>query len=190
MSVVKLINSGYKSPEQMMNLINYIVSDQKHKINGMTGGNMILTGTPQYIYDQMMYFKNCYNKAHGRFMRHIIVSLSEFESQSINDCTLYLIAAEICNLFPEHQSLFAIHHETGRPHIHIALNTVSFTDGAKIRINLAEVKTAIGHIFAKYVSDQHICSQPDTCLSFYSTYHHTDKIGIKLQDLGSCYSIY
>lgn len=174
----------------MMHLINYIVSNQKHKINGMTGGNMILTGTPQYIYDQMMYFKNCYNKAHGRFMRHIIVSLSEFESQNINDCTLYLIAAEICNLFPEHQSLFAIHHETGRPHIHIALNTVSFTDGAKIRINLEEVKTAIGHIFAKYISDQHICSYPYIGLSLYSTHHRTDNINAQLCDLGSCYSKY
>ena len=62
-----------------------------------------------------------------------------------------------------YEELFALHHETECLHIHIALNTVSFIDGTKIRINLAEIKTAIRHIFAKYIPEQHICS----CYSIY-----------------------
>lgn len=150
MPFIKITNSGYKSPEDMMKLIDYIISDERHETNGMTGGCMILTGSSQNIYDQMMDVKNYYNKANGRFMRHIIVSMSDTESKNIDVNSLYHIALRICNLFSGFQTLFAIHQETGRPHIHIAINTVSFMDGRKIQIRLSKLKSDIQKIFVEY----------------------------------------
>lgn len=147
MPCVKVINSGYNSPEDMMRLINYIISDEKHETNGLIGGYMILTGSPQYVYDQMMAVKNHYNKATGQFMRHIIVSPSEIVDVNL----LYIIAMQICKLFPEYQSVFAIHLEKEIPHIHIGINTVPFVEANKLRINLPALKLEINRICSEYV---------------------------------------
>lgn len=49
MPIVKIKNSGYKSPDEMMRLINYVISGEKHQTDNLIGGTMILTGTRQYI---------------------------------------------------------------------------------------------------------------------------------------------
>ena len=151
MPFVEIKNSGYNSRKQMMNLINYVISEERHIINSMTGGRMILTGTPQCVYDQMMAVKKQYKQVDGQFMRHIIISPSDDESLYINTHSLYMIAMRICEFFPEHQSVVAIHQETERPHIHIAINTVSFMDGKKIRIYLPKLIDCIQKIFDEYV---------------------------------------
>ena len=79
MAVTKIVKSGYKSPEEMSNLINYIVSEERHAINGLTGGRMILTGSSESVYEQMMDVKQHFRKECGRYMQHIIVSFSSYE---------------------------------------------------------------------------------------------------------------
>ena len=167
MPCIKIVNSGYKSTEQMMNLINYVISDEQHITNGLTGGNMILTGTPQYIYDQMMDVKNYYNKAKGRFMQHIIVSPSDRENKYIDIYSLYMIAMRICNLFPGYQTLFAIHLEKDHKHLHFAINTVSYLDGSKIRILLSQLRLDIQKIFAEYVPSLYDSIRKETTITTF-----------------------
>lgn len=151
MPFIKLTPTGYKSCNDMFKLITYILSEENRSINGLVGGNMILSGSPQYIYEQMLDVKKKYNKQYGRFMRHLIISPSDYELQFISLHQLYLLGQQICNLFPSYQTVFAIHQNTNHPHIHIAINTVSFIDGKKLQVNLHEVRKAINRLFAFYV---------------------------------------
>ncbi len=64
-------------------------------------------------------------------MRHLVFSPSNNEKLFFSEEILYGIAIQICMLFEGYQTIFAIHRNTGRNHIHIAINTVSYIDGKK-----------------------------------------------------------
>lgn len=151
MPIIKTINSGYKSPEEMNNLISYIVSEDRHIIKGLTGGRMITTGSPEMVCEQMMEVKQYFKKECGRYMRHILVSFSNYELQYLGVDEVYKIAMQICSFFRWYQTIFAIHQETGQIHIHIGVNTVSFLDGGKLRFVLWELKEYVNQIVGSYV---------------------------------------
>lgn len=152
MAIIKLEKSGYKSCEDMKNLIDYVMSEERHQIYGKIGGTMLLMNGAVSPYEQMMRIKSQYNKVNGRYMRHLIVSLSDYEMRYIGIEKLYEIAAEISiRLFPGYQVLYAIHQETGRIHVHMAINTVSFLDGRKIQIHLRSLRMEIKNIISRYV---------------------------------------
>lgn len=151
MSITKIVKSGYKSPEEMANLINYILSEERHAINGLVGGNMIVTGKPETVYQQMMDVKQYFKKCCGRYMRHIVVSFSNYELQYLRVDEIYRIAMQICGFFRWNQTVFAIHQETGQIHIHIGVNTVSFLDGSKLRFSLWELKEYVNQVVGAYL---------------------------------------
>ena len=151
MAITKAIKSGYKSPEEMNALIKYIISEDRHVIKGLTGGRMIMTGTPESVYHQMMECKQYFHKLCGRYMRHIVVSFSNYELQYLRVDEIYKIAMQICGFFRWNQTVFAIHQETGKIHIHIGVNTVSFLDGSKLRFSLWELKEYVKRVVEAYV---------------------------------------
>lgn len=152
MAFIKIVNSGYKRPDDMNKLINYIVDKPKHQTDGLFGGNMILTGSVPYVYKQMMDVKKYYGKTDGYMMRHMVVSLSTYEIQFISSNQLYIIGTQICNLFPEYQSVFCINLETNQMHIHFAINTVSFIDGRKLQLGPAnQIRKLINNIISAYL---------------------------------------
>ncbi|MBQ4560008.1 MAG: relaxase/mobilization nuclease domain-containing protein [Tyzzerella sp.] len=151
MAIIKAIKSGYKSPEEMNSLIQYIISEERHVINGLTGGRMIMTGSSESVYQQMMECKQYFHKVCGRYMRHIIVSFSNYELQYLGVNEIYKIAMQICGFFRWNQTVFAIHQETEQIHIHIGINTVSFLDGSKLRFSLWELKTYVNRVVGTYV---------------------------------------
>lgn len=150
MPITKVVKSGYKSPEEMNNLITYIVSEERHTINGLTGGNMIFANSAMSVYQQMMDVKQYFKKCCGRYMRHIIVSFSNDELQCLGVNEIYKIAMQICNFFRWNQTIFAIHQETGQIHIHIGINTVSFLDGRKLRFSLWDLKQYVNKVVGNY----------------------------------------
>lgn len=151
MAITKAIKSGFKSPEEMNALIEYIISEDRHVINGLDGGRMIITGSSEFVYEQMMEVKQYFRKECGRYMRHIIVSFSNYELQHLGANEIYKIAMQICSFFKWYQTIFAIHQETGQIHIHIGVNTVSFLDGNKLRFALWELKNYVNQIVGRYV---------------------------------------
>ncbi len=151
MSIIKVVKSGYKSPEEMLNLIGYIVSEERHNINGLTGGNMVFASSAESVYQQMMECKQYFHKLCGRYMRHIIVSFSNYELQYLGVNEIYKIAMRICSFFRWNQTIFAIHQETGQIHIHFGVNTVSYLDGGKLRFSLWEFKEYVNQVVGAYV---------------------------------------
>lgn len=147
MPYIYLNPSGYKTPKDMHNLINYILNEEK---DVLTGGN-ILFNSPDAAYNKMMLVKKNYRKTDGRLMRHLIFSPSDDENRFFSEEDLYDIAIQICMLFEGYQAIFTIHRNTGRNHIHIAINTVSYIDGKKININLYRLKNTINKIVGCHV---------------------------------------
>lgn len=151
MSIVKVVKSGFKSSEETANLINYIISEERHVIKGLTGGRMILIGSPESVYQQMMDVKKYFKKCCGRYMQHIIVSFSNYELQYLGVNEIYKIAMRICSFFRWNQTIFAIHQETEQIHIHLGVNTVSYLDGSKLRFSLWEFKEYVNQVVGAYV---------------------------------------
>lgn len=152
MATVKIIGSGYKSPVQMNRLIRYVTENPEHQTDGLFGGNMILTGSASYVYKQMMDVKKYYGKTDGYMMRHMVISLSTYEMQFISSNQLYIIGTQICNLFPEYQSVFCINLETNQMHIHFAINTVSFIDGRKLQLeSVNQIRNSVNNIISAYL---------------------------------------
>lgn len=166
MPYVHLNSSGYKTPQEMYNLINYVLNEEK---DVLVGGN-ILFNSPNAVYNEMMLVKKNYRKTDGRLMRHLIFSPSDDENRFFSEEKLYDIAIKICMLFEGYQTIFSIHRNTGRNHIHIAINTVSYINGKKIDINLYKLKNEINNIVGCYVEIKEPalntgCSQQRTLLS-------------------------
>lgn len=151
MPITKVVKSGYKSPEQMNNLITYIVSEELHSINGLTGGNMVFANSAMLVYQQMMEVKQYFKKCCGRYMQHIVVSFSKYEMKYLEIEVIYKIAMQICDFFKWNQTVFAIHQETEKIHIHIGVNTVSFLDGSKLRFTLWDLKQYVNQMVGNYL---------------------------------------
>ena len=159
MPIIKVVESGFKSQRDMMNLITYIISDEKHRLNGLVGGNMVFTGSEQSVFEQMMECKRYFKKANGRYMLHLVVSFSAYEMKYIDANKAYMIAMQICRFFQWYQSIFAIHQETEQLHIHIGINTVSFLDGRKMRFLLWDLKAYVNKVVNTYVPEMALFPQ-------------------------------
>lgn len=154
MSIFKIKPEGYSTLLDMENLVSYVFDNKKHTINGFTGGQLLLIGTCDDIMEQILNVKHIYYKMHGRQLRHMVLSLSEEEMQSIGVYELYYISTEICRLLPEYQIGFALHQEKNHLHAHFVLNTVSCYTGLKFqmsRFELREFKKEIASLILRYM---------------------------------------
>lgn len=152
MAFVRITDSGYCSPCQMRNLINYVLSESKHQLDGLIGGSGILATSVDDVYSQMMEIKKRYKKTDQYMLRHIIVSPADDEYVFWNRTAVYCIGRQICALFPGYQTVFSVNLETGRPHLHIAINTVSFIDGTKLQLmHATRLNTEVNKIVASYM---------------------------------------
>lgn len=69
-----------------------------------------------------------YSKTDGVQCRHFIISFSKGEVRNCKEANI--IAGEIADyLGREYQVAYAVHEDSYYPHIHIAMNSVSFRDG-------------------------------------------------------------
>ena len=86
-----------------------------------------------------------FNKANGVKLRHFIIS---FDPHELNHPLLvYEIAKQISLFFySEYQTVFAVHQDKAHLHIHIVINSVSFTDGHRYYGKRAEFNALKAHI--------------------------------------------
>lgn len=145
--VVKNIKNGkYKSNSDTRNLIGYIMGKSKDSDNQKpvryTGGY----GVPYYDFDMccnaMGIIKKYYkkNKKSLRKVYHFIISFPEY----INDVNIVkIISVNICQHFYYNgfQCFYGIHEDTKNLHIHIAVNSTSFTTGKQMHFSYNELKT-------------------------------------------------
>lgn len=124
MAKVKFVNESYKRKADVMNLISYIAVRAD-----IDSGYGICLSSPESVYYSFEYVKKYWNKAEEgrRQVRHLIVS---FDDGYISLDKVSKIAWEIGGLYGNcFQVFYGIHMDTPHPHIHFAINTVSFVDG-------------------------------------------------------------
>ncbi len=121
MPVIKAINEGYPTPDDLERVIDYL--DR--------GGYLYGVGVcADWAFQQMMLVKELWHKMDGRQCRHMVVSFACHEDLTFDEAVAYgyQIAAYYSNRF---QTVFALHLNSGHMHLHFLINSVSYVDGKK-----------------------------------------------------------
>ena len=125
---IKFINDNYINPYSVSNLIYYILNPCK-VLSFCYGGIGVSLTCQEEIVRQFIDVKKAYGKRDGRQLRHIVIS---FYSKEVSAEQIFSIAYDICNYYGKrYQTVFAVHKNTLKLHMHIVVNTVSYVDGLK-----------------------------------------------------------
>lgn len=135
-----MIKGKYKPEYTLKNIVKYVMfenhkddrgkkhTDSKVRFYGGYGVNYKDVGT---IAKDMERVQKHYKKATKRRFYHISVAFRCRVPAEILDG----VAKRLCKkYFKEYQSVYGIHESTGQPHIHICLNSVSFSSGRKFQV--------------------------------------------------------
>lgn len=126
MATLKTANgiNKYFDDNSREDVINYILRIDK-TIHNLYGSNMRDISNAATIMDNTA---EKFSKASGVKLRHFIIS---FEPTEVTEPTVaYDIAKRIAAFFfGEYQTVFAVHEDKPHLHIHIVINSVSYTDG-------------------------------------------------------------
>lgn len=106
---------------------------KKHRgpIARFYGGYGVLCKNIKTMERDMERIRKHFKKDFGRKFYHITIS----PQQKIPAELVNAVAEKLCKkYFNAYQSVYGIHESTGRPHIHICLNSVSIHDGKKFQV--------------------------------------------------------
>lgn len=138
---IRIKINGKYNPEYGLNkIVKYVIyenhkddkgkkhTDSKVRFYGGYGVNYKDVGT---IAKDMERVQKHYKKANRRRFYHITVTFQHWIPAGVLDRAAKRLCKEY---FREYQSVYGIHESTGRPHIHICLNSVSFSSGRKFQV--------------------------------------------------------
>lgn len=124
MGFIKIVNKPYDTKESLNNLIYYIANYSE-----FIGGCGISVLSLESVISEFETIKKVFNKAEEgrRQVRHFIIS---FRYGEMNIEFIKKIAWEMAKYYGnKFQVFYGIHLNTDTPHIHFAVNSVSFVDG-------------------------------------------------------------
>ena len=134
------IKGKYTKDYSTKKLIEYVIyekykhgSDSKHTGSEVRfyGGYGVTCTDAETMSQDMEKIRKHYKKNSGRTFYHMTIS----PQQKIPAEILNVVAKKLCKkYFNAYQSVYGIHESTGRPHIHICLNSVSMHDGKKFQV--------------------------------------------------------
>ena len=118
--------------EQLMRECKYIENDLKTFEGAYVGGHNITSTDVSSAVNEMMKVKNFFDKQDGRAALHMLISLSEEESDLSNIPRLMQLCSDVLKeIFPDNQAVFAVHTNTDNLHVHVIVNSVGL-NGKKI----------------------------------------------------------
>lgn len=143
MAIVKAINGSKSSHGAMRNVIEYVLRDDKTDHNSLcyVSGPWDDSQTINYdsVYRTFLDEKKLWDKDSGRMYLHTVLSFHENEKISPEQVLEFgKVWAE--KVYPDNQSLFAVHQDKGHLHCHIVTNSVSFIDGHKINVSRQDLQ--------------------------------------------------
>lgn len=139
--------STYKYEGDVCSVIRYIgdLNKADYEICGarnVLGKSQIFTN-PAFITSQFLVIQDGYydNK---RRIYHLICS---FRRNELSVRNIQRVGNYICAMFPDYQSMFVLHQNTGNYHLHIVINNMPIFDGEPLLstrgINLCQVNGAV-----------------------------------------------
>ena len=147
MAIVKAINGSKSSHGAMRNVIEYVLRDDKtdHDTLCYVSGPWDDSQKINYdsVYRSFLNEKKMWDKDSGRMYLHTVLSFHENEKISPEQA-LEFGKAWAEKVYPNNQSLFAVHQDKGHLHCHIVTNSVSFIDGHKINVSRQDLQRGKG----------------------------------------------
>ena len=143
-------NETYPTKKDLENLINYTVGN--HCICGLFGATGMMLSHPYNIYQSMLQLKNEFCKNSGRQALHLIVSIDKTDSLWVTpQIALELgYALATSQYLSGTQTLFGVHDNTDKIHLHIVINSVRYDSGLKVSLS---IQTAYYHI-SKFLNNK------------------------------------
>jgi len=144
MALLKVVNrkGKYHDPDSRETIARYITNPNK-TLSGFIGVSEGVN--PQDIAGSMNQVAQHFNKTRGVQLRHIIISFLPDEVSSPE--VVYRIGCDLAGYTSqEYQTVFAVHENTNRLHIHLMFNSISFVDGHRYYGKKYEYYSFINHV--------------------------------------------
>ncbi len=146
---IEIPEGDYENKDAVQRVINYICRlDKPEQVGGM--------GVyPLYIKEMAEQFhrvKQIYHKEKGKQVFHIIISFDRSLSFTVDE--VMRMGYKIAEYWGyDRQVMFAVHDDTQNIHIHVAINTVAFTNGEyKAFFPIEDVRQYVNDIVQKEIS--------------------------------------
>lgn len=130
MAAIKVIipKGKYENSDAVDNVISYVL---KLDDESLVGGYGISLGSVEDIIKQFYIIKEAYSKNEGKQIFHIIFSINK--TFYFNEKQILMLAYKLGRYFSkDRQVVFGVHNDTKNLHIHMAVNTIAFTNGKYI----------------------------------------------------------
>lgn len=159
MAVFKVIDKKYESVEDTRKLIQYIIGKAEY----WNCSTVLFRGNSRELLNQITYIRRCFGKMDGNMMGHMVLSLdSQKYEKEVGRREMICLGNHFCNLFMDHQSIYAIHEDTKHLHLHFIFNTVSYKDGKRYHCSPQEFK-AFKRRLANILATEKIALAGETC---------------------------
>lgn len=131
----------YRTAADVTSLIDYITSPAKVQADGLWGGAVL----PENAATAMNCVTDTYHKKAGPRARHSILSFSPNDPLTAHQ--VKEIAKKCVEYYEDkYQILSAVHEDCDHLHIHFAMNTISYIDGAKYHGTKADYYGFLNHM--------------------------------------------
>lgn len=143
MAIVKAINGKKSSHGAMRNCIEYVLRNDKTDhdtlcyVSGPWDDSQKITY--DLVYRSFLDEKKLWHKDEGRMYLHTVLSFHA-EEQISPEQVLEFGKAWAEKVYPDHQSVLAVHRDKGHLHCHIVTNSISFIDGHKINVSRKDLQ--------------------------------------------------
>ena len=128
MAIYKVINKAgdYRNRDAAEQLLSYITSHEKTRPDGIFGGSVV----PEFADLAMNTVMDVFHNDTGPRMRHSVLSLSP--DDCLSPAAVKKIAADAIRYYQDdYQIVAAVHEDKEHLHVHFAMNTTSYLNGAK-----------------------------------------------------------
>lgn len=113
----------------------YYVLDINKTVHGIIGSNKImcckeLNVYPQFVANQFLTIQSDMSGC-SRRLYHVIISFDEEESEELKLSQIRNIAELVIGLYPDYQSIYALHENKEHAHLHILFNNIPIDDSIR-----------------------------------------------------------
>lgn len=127
-----VVHTELNSLDQLTRECKYVENDLKTFDGAYVGGHNVTSTNVALAVNEMMNVKKFFDKQDGRAALHMLISLPEEESDSVNASKLMQLCSDVLkDIFPNNQAVFAVHTNTDNLHVHVIVNSVGL-NGRKI----------------------------------------------------------
>lgn len=148
---IEIPEGDYTNKDAVEKVIGYICKLNKPE---QVGGMGVFPLYVEDMIDQFLIVKQIYHKEEGKQVFHIVISFEKSLSFTVDEAMEmgYGIAAYWGY---DRQVMFAVHNDTQNMHIHMAVNTVAYTNGEyKDYFSIKDIREYVNPIVQKEISSK------------------------------------